>query len=577
MSAPWRLGAAVTAATAALAVLGVLAVYRARSAAGELELLHAQGGTLLSGDRGEKGAFWDDEDKTWASSPSGATAAAAPTLRVALAAPPVGAAVTDGAFWDDEDQLWAARPSGAKARRLVALADSAHGVEAAKRRHKDMRSDIDKLAAAAKDLVKATQTEVSNALPRSLARRRSTLNSPSPRHPAHAKKSEQTYKGVDLNHVYAKAYEAAFSAAYDGTYKTELGKAEQKLWQQVQKGRKARQELDALERDKELALAKSRSVLAAHSTKGTGKGGGKGIAVMQQKKAVWDSVSLGGEEHMRSGPEFTNEQEKYGPLERHCSTGNCEPLESSGVNVDAWKGLMFDNIYRTVPLPRFDPSEDPVTKRAMAQRTGRYAAYDRGRKDDGVTWGGSVENEPLKDPTWERLSKHGVNTGSAYWGKEGDLYRALPLPGFDNTQFDHVNHMGKSPYVTAEDHLQQNRDQDAKLEEAGVVVNRYPAAFSNKGYSTMDGVPDRLVKTDAIPTFRKDGLAAQEAPTFWLGDDADTQGNVPQWQETSEGMEERGVPATQLQAHILTKKVSAPCLIFSVSATDLRIFLSSDT
>ena len=511
----WRLGAAVTAATtAALAVLGVLAVYCGRSAAGELELLQAQGGTLLSGDRGEKGAFWDDEDKIWAPSPSSATATVAP-------------------------------------KRRVALADSAHGSEAAKRLHRQA-------SAAAKDLVKATkQTEASNAAPRSV---RSTLNSPSPRHPAYAKKNSQTYKGVDLNHVYAKAYEAAFSAAYDGTYKSELGKAEQKLWQQVQKGRKARQELDALERDKELALAKSRSMLAAQITKGTGKVGGKGLAVMQQKKAVWDSVSLGGEEHMRSGPEFTNEKEKYGPLERHCSTGNCEPLESSGVNVDAWKGLMFDNIYRTVPLPRFDPSEDPVTKRAMAQRTGRYAAYDRGRKDDGVTWGGAVENEPLKDPTWERLSKHGVNTGSAYWGKEGDLYRALPLPGFDNTQFDHVKHMGKSPYATAEDHLQQNRDQDAKLEEAGVVVNRYPAAFSNKGYSTMDGVPDRLVKTDAIPTFRKDGLAAQEAPTFWLGDDADKQGNVPQWQETSEGMEERGVPATQLQAHILTKKVSTACL-----------------
>jgi len=502
---------------AALVVLGVVAVRRGRPAAGELELLQqAQGGAAVT-----KGAFWDDENDLWQSPQSGAGAKAAP-------------------------------------KRRVALADGAHQAVASKRQRKDMRSDIDKLAAAAKDLVKATQqTEASKAALRAAG---STLKSPSPRHPAHAKKSVQTYKGVDLNHVYTKAFDAAYEAAYDGAYKSALGKAEQKLWQQVQKGRKARMELDALERDKEMALAKSKSKLAARSTKGAGKSAGKGRAVLQQKKVVWDSVPLGGEAHMRSGPEFTNEQEKYGPLERHCSTGNCEPLEDKGVNVDAWHGLMFDNIYRTVPLPRFDPSEDPVTKRAMAQRTGRYAAYDRGRKDDGVTWGGSVENEPLKDPTWERLAKHGVNTGASYWGKEGDLYRALPLPGFDNTQFDHSKHMGKSPYVTAEDHLQANRDQDGKLEEAGVVVNRYPAAFANKGYSTVDGVPDRLVKTDAIPAFRKDGLSAQEEPTFWLRDDADTQGNVPQWQETSEGTEERGVPATQLQARALQSPCALPAL-----------------
>jgi len=190
---------------------------------------------------------------------------------------------------------------------------------------------------------------------------------------------------------------------------------------QVQKGRKARLELDALEKDKERAVARStKKILPALSTAGSGARG-KDMAVLQQKKLVWQSVPLGGDPGMRTGPEFTNQQEKYGPLERHCSTGNCEALENAGVNAEAWKGLMFDNIYRTLPIPRFDPTEDPVTKRAMAQRTGRYARYNMGRKDDGVTWGGSVENDPLKDPTWKRLAKHGVNTGSSYWGTEGDL------------------------------------------------------------------------------------------------------------------------------------------------------------
>ena len=318
---------------------------------------------------------------------------------------------------------------------------------------------------------------------------RKSLKSPSPRHPAHARKNRHTYKGVNLDRVYNKAFDAAFEAAYGGAYKSALGKAEQKLWQQVQKGRKARLELDALEHDRERAMRDKEAKPAPSKRPANGAqstGSGKGKVRLQQKKVVWQSVPLGGESGMRTGPEFTGGQERYGPLERHCSTGNCEPLEDKGVNVDAWKGLMFDNIYRTVPIPRFDPSEDPVTKRAMAQRTGRFAAYDKSRKDDGVTWGGKTE--PLKDPTWERLSKHGVNVGSSYWGKEGDLYRAMPLPGFDDTQFDHSEgkHVGKSQYMDAKDHMQAMRDQDGKLEEAGVVVNRYPAAFSNKGYTTVE-------------------------------------------------------------------------------------------
>jgi hypothetical protein len=484
-----------------------------------------------------------------------------------------GAAKKADAFWDDDDDLWSGAPqasqyvvfekknaaasSAAPPARSVAAADKAHQAVAAARSKHEMRSDIDKLSAAAYDLVKATeQTAASKAQLRTA--HPAPLKSPSPRHPAHARKNTHTYKGVDLDAVYNKAFDAAFQAAYGGAYKSALGKAEQKLWHQVQKGRKARLELDALEHDKERALRKSSSKAALPALKKVsaavrgkeGKGTVQGKALLQQKKVVWQSVPLGGESQMRTGPEFTDGQERYGPLERHCSTGNCEPLEDKGVNVDAWKGLMFDNIYRTVPIPRFDPTEDPVTRRAMAQRTGRFAVYDKSRKDDGVTWGGKTE--PLKDPTWERLAKHGVNVGSAYWGKEGDLYRAMPLPGFDDTQFDHSEgkHAGKSQYMDAKDHMQAMRDQDGKLEEAGVVVNRYPAAFSNKGYTTVDGVPDRLVKPDALPAFRKDGVSTQEEPTFWLRDDADTQLNTPQWQESGQGVEEPGVPATELQGDL---------------------------
>lgn len=258
---------------------------------------------------------------------------------------------------------------------------------------------------------------------------------------------------------------------------------------------------------------------------------------------------LGRESDTRTGPEITGRKGTFGPLERHCSTGNCKPLEEAGVNVDAWRGLMFDRIQRTVPLPQFDPSEDPVTKRAMAQRMGRFARYNAGRKDEVVRWGGAAVNDPLSDPTAQRLEKHGVNTRAGFWGK--GFRRALPLPVFDDTQYDYVAGRGKSPYVSAADRMQLNRDSDSKLEDAGVQVNRLPGAFASKGFASVDGVPDRMLATESLPAFRKDGVARQEEPlSFVLSDQAASLMNTPQALETPDGVEAEESPVTETEGDL---------------------------
>ena len=388
--------------------------------------------------------------------------------------------------------------------------------------------------------------------------------------PAAAAAAAHDYKGVNLNKVYRKAYDAAFKAAYGGTFKTALGKAEQKLFQEVQKGREARRELDALERDRQLAALKAKrgrlrsktplpalnSPLSPASGWASAVVGAGNEAEKDKQEPDADSVTgeervapLGRESHTRTGPEITGRKDTFGPLERHCSTGNCKPLEEAGVNVDAWRGLMFDRIQRTVPLPQFDPSEDPVTKRAMAQRMGRFARYNAGRKDEVVRWGGAAENDPLSDPTAQRLEKHGVNTRAGFWGK--GFRRALPLPVFDDTQYDYVAGRGKSPYVSAADRMQLDRDSDSKLEDAGVQVNRLPGAFASKGFASVDGVPDRMLATESLPAFRKDGVARQEEPlSFVLSDQAAALMNTPQALETPDGVEAEESPVTETEGDL---------------------------
>lgn len=248
---------------------------------------------------------------------------------------------------------------------------------------------------------------------------------------------------------------------------------------------------------------------------------------------------------MRTGPEYTGGKEHYGPLQVHCAAGNCENLERAGVNVDAWKGLMFGNVERTVPFPGFDPSEDMKTKIAQNTRTGRFAKYYKGRDDDNPGWGGGAQG--LDDPTAYRLEDHGVKVDSTH-----GLYKAFPLPAFDHGQFDHKAKGGRSPFYSAEEALKRNRESDEALEDHGVNVNRLPAAQLGKPYAHVDGVADRLVKAPAMPFWRKEGVVAdsEQPGSFLLRDNGSDLMNDPQWQTDDHGLEVKGVPATELQGDL---------------------------
>ncbi len=119
--------------------------------------------------------------------------------------------LTSGGFWNDEYGLWGAgKPAAPK--RTVAHADKAHFSQT-------LSDDVSQLKL---PLAAAPQPT-----------KHVSLKSPSPRHPAHSRKTTHIYKGVDLDQVYQKAFNAAFKAAYGGAYSSALGKAEEKLWMQV--------------------------------------------------------------------------------------------------------------------------------------------------------------------------------------------------------------------------------------------------------------------------------------------------------------------------------------------------------
>ena len=119
--------------------------------------------------------------------------------------------LASGGFWNDESGLWGAgKPAAHK--RTVAQANKAHFSQT-------LSDDVSQLKL---PLAAAPQPT-----------KHVSLKSPSPRHPAHSRKTTHIYKGVDLDQVYQKAFDAAFKAAYGGAYSSALGKAEEKLWMQV--------------------------------------------------------------------------------------------------------------------------------------------------------------------------------------------------------------------------------------------------------------------------------------------------------------------------------------------------------
>eukprot|EP00961_Rhodomonas_salina_P040298 541600-Rhodomonas_salina.1 len=69
-----------------------------------------------------------------------------------------------------------------------------------------------------------------------------------------------------------------------------------------------------------------------------------------------------------------------------------------------------------------------------------------------------------------------------------------------------------------DDSVKFNRESNAPMEKAGVLINKWPAENFEGGREmpTMDGMPDHMVENKAVPEYRGTGQAPQEKPMYFL-------------------------------------------------------------
>ena len=137
-----------------------------------------------------------------------------------------------------------------------------------------------------------------------------------------------------------------------------------------------------------------------------------GVAPFQghELAAKYNVVPLGADGVMPKGEEF-------GSLVKHCKSGNCEPLEKTGVKVDGWGFGQSDKslrgFYRMFPVPQLDPSAKTSVVRQMNQRRGRFAQYNKAGQDGvytpGATWGANSKFWAHdRSPGAKKLEEQGV-------------------------------------------------------------------------------------------------------------------------------------------------------------------------
>jgi len=220
---------------------------------------------------------------------------------------------------------------------------------------------------------------------------------------------------------------------------------------------------------------------------------------------------------------------RFAPNKRHCPGGNCEHLDAEGVATDRWP----TDIYSGMPNPAWDPEADPKRLRDQNMRVGEFA--NAAGRDTSKTyhapvqWGlddmrGNGNISPV-DKGVENLDKAGVVHDD--W--PFDLYKSVPNPAWDKTEFDHEKHDYKMPHADPYSKILSEFGQNEKLAQAGVNINGLPTDVHYRTYNTVDGIYDRLVPVDDAPKWRKGGVARQEQPShFLLRNDAETGIDAPQ-------------------------------------------------
>jgi hypothetical protein len=228
-----------------------------------------------------------------------------------------------------------------------------------------------------------------------------------------------------------------------------------------------------------------------------------GVAPFQghELAAKYNVVPLGADGVMPKGEEF-------GSLVKHCKSGNCEPLEKTGVKVDGWGFGQSDKslrgFYRMFPVPQLDPSAKTSVVRQMNQRRGRFAHYNKAGQDGvytpGATWGANSKFWAHdRSPGAKKLEEQGVVIDK--WPT--NIYKSMPLPGWDKSNWDHKKNLPFTP----SNPVKFNRDSNKKLEDAGVLVSGAP---------TVDGQADTKIQYQPVPEYRRSGIARQEKPLYFL-------------------------------------------------------------
>jgi len=189
----------------------------------------------------------------------------------------------------------------------------------------------------------------------------------------------------------------------------------------------------------------------------------------------------------------------------HCAAGNCDKLEKMGVNVDGW-GHSKETLRRIIPNFALDASAEGKVIRAQSSREGRFARYnhanDTGVYTEKVRWGARANLRfwsKDESPGAKKLEKRGVLVNGFQSGnrltalaKEGDVASLAPLES-KGVKLASYN----------------------LTEQRGVTCDgpNLPDC-----HATVDGAVDRLVAIQHVPKHRKEGLAPQERPAYFLLD-----------------------------------------------------------
>ena len=220
---------------------------------------------------------------------------------------------------------------------------------------------------------------------------------------------------------------------------------------------------------------------------------------------------------------------QYGPNARYCPGGNCEPLDEAADEDEFANERWPADIYRALPWMGFDPDASPARNRAINERTGEFA--DELRPDTyhpPVHWGvGGLEGSgtmAAEDRGVVNMEKAGV----AHDTWPTDIYRGLPYPGFDRTQFNRDTHEDRYPHMDPLEQARETAESKQALTDAGVDVDRSPTDTTERTYNQVDGLNDQLVPVEDAPDWRKGGIAAQEEPaSFLLDEHPDLSGPQP--------------------------------------------------